>query len=98
MSVEIKIWEDSEEIYSAIVNYETEEVQYTALKEILRYLEEFNVMFENISEVESVARDEIWQFILQALSDQKKEIRDWAESSPNEIIDRDIIIKFLDKI
>jgi len=60
--------------------------------------EEFNVMFENISEVESVARDEIWQFILQALSDQKKEIRDWAESSPNEIIDRDIIIKFLDKI
>ena len=38
MSVEIKIWEDSEEIYSAIVNYETEEVQYTALKEILRYL------------------------------------------------------------
>ena len=71
--------------------------------------EEFNKKFCRVSRATGEYMDrwflkdyitaaEVKSFLFQALSDQKKEIRDWAESSPNEIIDRDIIIKFLDKI
>ena len=75
---------------------------------IKNWEEEFNKKFVREDETGKYRDDwflkdyitaaEVKSFLFQALSDQKKEIRDWLESSPNEIIDRDIIIKFLDKI